>query len=124
LVPQEDFNVFPNMFPIAPHFVPYALPRVVLLGPIYSDLDIFTVGVNISILRSLESFRTMFLIGYSRRSLQKILNLEGSRHPHLINSIMITSLVGIIRKKRLLRVVVEGGATWNLVRRLLWCRIF
>jgi hypothetical protein len=27
-------NIFLNMFPIAPHFVPYALPNIVLLEPI------------------------------------------------------------------------------------------
>jgi hypothetical protein len=28
---HQVFNVFPNMFPIATHFVPYALPKVLLL---------------------------------------------------------------------------------------------
>ncbi len=33
--------------------------------------------------------------------------------PHVINSITITALVGIIRGKRLLRVVVEPHGTWS-----------
>jgi hypothetical protein len=32
-VPQVN-NVFPTMFPIALHFVPYVLPNVVLVEPI------------------------------------------------------------------------------------------
>jgi hypothetical protein len=31
---SQVLNVFPNVFPIAPHFVPYALPNIVLLEPI------------------------------------------------------------------------------------------
>jgi hypothetical protein len=45
---SQVFNVFPpphNMFPIATHLVPYALPNVVLVKPIgvgqYCDLYVF-----------------------------------------------------------------------------------
>ncbi len=52
-----------NMFPIATHLVPYALPNVVLMKPIgvcqYCDLYVFK-NVNTSILGSLKTFR-MFL---------------------------------------------------------------
>jgi hypothetical protein len=36
-VPQV-LIVFLNMFPIAPHFIPYALHKVVLLSPLYITL--------------------------------------------------------------------------------------
>jgi hypothetical protein len=30
----KGFNIFLNIFPIAPHIVPYVLPNIVLLEPI------------------------------------------------------------------------------------------
>jgi hypothetical protein len=50
----------PNMFPIAPHFVPYALPNIALLQPIVGQMlgIVSMFGVITSTLWSLQSFRT------------------------------------------------------------------
>jgi len=65
-VPQQ-FPQVHNVFPIVPHFVPYALSNIVHSKPIWMglhwDLHVSMFGVNTYILGSLESFRFLFFLG-------------------------------------------------------------
>jgi hypothetical protein len=72
---QWVHNIFLSMFPIAPPFVPYALPIVIILEPIwlakYWYFHFLTFGVNTSILGSIQSLGTCLWWANQRGSLRK-----------------------------------------------------
>jgi hypothetical protein len=68
-VPQV-LKVFPNMFSIALHFVPYALPNGVLLQPTYSGWILGIIFSFASIFGSLQDLRAFFWQANLKGSLQ------------------------------------------------------